>query len=382
MKRFEERLAGATSVHEIGRLVMDAAGRLIGFSSAQFAPLSGETGVEDGAIYHCEVGPNEVHLERFVETFPLMQKEILSLAELLAREGRSCNLEQRLSPREYRATRVYNEYMRPFRVEREIVVAMGDTRQPLGFICTSRSAREKEFTSKALVMLERIRDRAERALLALRTSGGTAEDIQEILFALDAGLPVASVLFDAAGHLLWLSQEAVIRLELVSGFLGSTRMIVRNDQLEALRKIAVVAAASPATTVAGPYPQARQVLRPAERMTVRVLSRQGEPPTVLISILEALPAPFRREPGRTICPGLTTRENEVTLLAAQGYSVVNIAARLNIAEATVKTHLKRIYRKLDVCSRAELTWKLLSGGPRQEGDQVSPPETDSGQAGR
>jgi DNA-binding CsgD family transcriptional regulator len=57
--------------------------------------------------------------------------------------------------------------------------------------------------------------------------------------------------------------------------------------------------------------------------------------------------------------GLTFREAEVAALAAQGFSMINIATRLNISKNTVHTHMKRIYRKLDVFSRAELSHKLL-----------------------
>jgi DNA-binding NarL/FixJ family response regulator len=42
----------------------------------------------------------------------------------------------------------------------------------------------------------------------------------------------------------------------------------------------------------------------------------------------------------------------------EGYSVLAIAHQLGIAESTVATHLKRVYRKLGVSSRAELALKL------------------------
>ena len=55
-------------------------------------------------------------------------------------------------------------------------------------------------------------------------------------------------------------------------------------------------------------------------------------------------------PGHDL--GLTTRESEVAALLARGLSNREIAAALFISEHTVKTHLKAIFRKAGVASRA------------------------------
>ncbi len=51
---------------------------------------------------------------------------------------------------------------------------------------------------------------------------------------------------------------------------------------------------------------------------------------------------------------LTSREREIVLLVIEGYSDLNIASRLNLAEATIGSHLNRAFKKLRVHSRAEL----------------------------
>ncbi|MFW5418851.1 response regulator transcription factor [Nocardiopsis sp. CNT-189] len=50
-------------------------------------------------------------------------------------------------------------------------------------------------------------------------------------------------------------------------------------------------------------------------------------------------------------PALTPRELEIVRLLAEGSGNKEIAKRLFVTEATVKTHLRRIYTKLDVDTR-------------------------------
>jgi len=50
--------------------------------------------------------------------------------------------------------------------------------------------------------------------------------------------------------------------------------------------------------------------------------------------------------------GLSSREAEIMSLIAEGHSNGEIAARLVLAEKTVKNHVNRIYAKLGAESRA------------------------------
>ena len=51
-------------------------------------------------------------------------------------------------------------------------------------------------------------------------------------------------------------------------------------------------------------------------------------------------------------PALTDREREVLALTADGGSVADVAGRLHLSDATIKTHLHHAYEKLDVSDRA------------------------------
>jgi DNA-binding NarL/FixJ family response regulator len=56
---------------------------------------------------------------------------------------------------------------------------------------------------------------------------------------------------------------------------------------------------------------------------------------------------------------LTNKENEILQLLVKGYSYKMIAAEMNIALETVRTHIKRIYKKLQVNSATEAVYKTL-----------------------
>ncbi|HET6829734.1 MAG TPA: response regulator transcription factor [Solirubrobacterales bacterium] len=61
-------------------------------------------------------------------------------------------------------------------------------------------------------------------------------------------------------------------------------------------------------------------------------------------------------------PVLTDREREVLMLAAEGGSVADVAGRLHLSDATIKTHLHHAYEKLEVSDRAAAVARALRYG--------------------
>jgi len=80
-----------------------------------------------------------------------------------------------------------------------------------------------------------------------------------------------------------------------------------------------------------------------ERLVAAVISRPPDPG----------PADQGSPGGRKLPDGLTTREAEVLTLLASGLSNPEIARRLYLSHATVKTHINRIFAKTGARDRAQ-----------------------------
>lgn len=63
---------------------------------------------------------------------------------------------------------------------------------------------------------------------------------------------------------------------------------------------------------------------------------------------------------------LTPREKQVLALIARGLRNVDVARELQLAESTVATHIKSIYYKLGISTRAEASWQATKLGLRRE----------------
>lgn len=101
---------------------------------------------------------------------------------------------------------------------------------------------------------------------------------------------------------------------------------------------------------------------------IRLLASGGSPvsPSVVRCVLRALRArqtgdwtltEKSLEPERKEHKALSQREHDILVLLAKGLSFAEIGNHLNISPHTVTAHVKKLYRKLQVHSRAEAVYE-------------------------
>ncbi len=138
--------------------------------------------------------------------------------------------------------------------------------------------------------------------------------------------------------------------------LPATHFLVLSDEEDAARAVELVRAG--ASGVLLKDTSVDMVLKAVKRVAGGELWLNRRSMTALVRVLTST---------RVQRVALTVREKEIIQAVAEGLSNKQIGARLFISEDTVKSHLKVIFRKLNLGSRTELAlWALERGftGPQ------------------
>ena len=142
--------------------------------------------------------------------------------------------------------------------------------------------------------------------------------------------------------------ELIEHMKYVRGHAEAIVISVMDDDQRALRAIELGATGYLVkTSWFGSFPQAvLQVCAGgasiSPNLARRLLNRLGPP-------AGTVPA----ERPASVGPGLSERECEVLRHVSMGYTSQDVAKKLDLSVQTVNTHLRNIYRKLDVKSRAQ-----------------------------
>jgi len=97
--------------------------------------------------------------------------------------------------------------------------------------------------------------------------------------------------------------------------------------------------------------------QPAELLSRQLTQLSAGVPALSPSIARRIMEHFQRTgPVESSDDELSDREKQTLSLISRGYRNSDVAAQLGIAESTVASHIKSIYRKLGISSRAEAAW--------------------------
>ena len=84
-------------------------------------------------------------------------------------------------------------------------------------------------------------------------------------------------------------------------------------------------------------------------------------PGVVTAAVKGVPEVPRRAPPEA-CETLTRRETDIVRLVGRGLGNKDIAQRLGVSVATVRTHLSKVYDKMGMASRVELAILAAQNG--------------------
>lgn len=286
----------------------------------------------------------------------------LRLPDLFASTRRAMCVEHVVGWQRWLRSDVYQQHFRPVHSARQLVVGLTDAAgAPRAFMAVSRGESEVAMSLADEATILGLRDAAQRALVPFDVTEDWSRPADAILGDLAAALPIPAVLLDAAGNVTWMNGEAEIRLGLVAYAFGSSRLYGgASEHIAELADWVRLELDHPGAALERAAIRRPAWLAPEEHLVVKRLGAEPTP-RVLVCIHVPRPPPDANPSlPATDGLGLSGREGEVALLAARGFTALNIAAHLNVAESTVKTHLKRVYRKLGVFSRVELTRTLFN----------------------
>jgi DNA-binding NarL/FixJ family response regulator len=100
----------------------------------------------------------------------------------------------------------------------------------------------------------------------------------------------------------------------------------------------------------------------AEEFTQSLRGILNGEPAISPVIARKLISHFNQSIVSSDSDGLSNREAEILALTAKGFTRVEVSDYLEIRPNTVASHLKAVYRKLDVTNRAEATLEALRLG--------------------
>ncbi|WP_312412661.1 LuxR C-terminal-related transcriptional regulator [Shinella sp.] len=102
---------------------------------------------------------------------------------------------------------------------------------------------------------------------------------------------------------------------------------------------------------------------PSRDMLIRQLTQTAQGiPALSPSVARRIMEHFQRTGPSAADDALTSRERDVLALIGKGFRNSEVAQAFDLFEHTVAGHIKNIYKKLDISSRAEASWHAVRLG--------------------
>lgn len=294
------------------------------------------------------VNPWTLHMQKFHPAGAVVLSDsILPLAEL-------------------RRTAFFDEVMRPQDLGHAAMIGLSQKADfGVGF-CLNRGPRQGPYTEQERYFLERLTPHLMRTV-QLGFQLGTYEALQRMEYRTLDRIAVGVALLDRKAGVLFVNQA--LRSMAIEGALN-----LRNQRLSsysaahAKRLDELIQSAfrgSAGATMAIPHPSdGRSVTLLVSSIRSRDIDRFASldmrDAAAMVFVLD--PAVSTTMPSEWVMDayGLTLAEARVALHAASGSSVIQIGAQLKISPNTVKTHLRRVFSKLGIGSKAELAGIIAS----------------------
>jgi len=239
--------------------------------------------------------------------------------------------------KELEKTEFFNDFLMVDGLHHGINVYAYDGDHNIGDLRIWRARQRPEFGKKEAHLLDTVLPYFRNALRNARIFARSCEKSEMWERLLDA-TGIALYLFDASGRLVHRNGEARVIEEKLSA----------SKSFSFLDMVRSVALMDLSTTRWGPYSlSVMDVFPPDQTRRYRA---------VITRVPSAEPM------GRVFVMSrfcLSHREADICLLVGKGLTDREIARVLGVAFSTIRTHLKRIFRKLDVTTRSELVSRLF-----------------------
>jgi DNA-binding CsgD family transcriptional regulator len=255
--------------------------------------------------------------------------------------------------RTFRRSEMFNEVFHPAGLDRQLVARLSEVpagRTGTRGVVLCRSKRDREWSRDDEEVLRRVQPILTAAVERNARWEGMRRERDVLSSVLRKTEATPMLLYGSDGRLLWMSRRAT---ELLSASLGR-----RKDLDEPFREAALSLLQ---LGDGGELPQdihlelATRGPGPSLRAGVFCSRTEGDELFVTVALLEenAPPESLPLDPF-----GFSKAELAVVRELLTGAGTREIAARLFVSQATVRTHLKHVYDKADVHSRVELVVKL------------------------